>query len=73
MHSHGTGEAYFSAQDDQADRDSGDGVYLAAVLGRCGSIETVTVTLRLVLWRWLVGVDSRNLAVQRHGAGIGPA
>ena len=54
VHSHGLGEAYFSAQDDAADRGSGDGVYLAVVLGRCQDIKTATVAQRLVVWRWLI-------------------
>lgn len=49
----GHAEARFSAQDDAADREGGDGVYLAVVLGRCGSATTVTEAWRLVVWRWI--------------------
>lgn len=52
VHSHGAGAAYFSAQDDLADREGGDGVYFAVVFGRCGAVATMTETWRLVVWRW---------------------
>ena len=52
VHSHGFGEATFSAQDDVADATGGDGVYVAVVFGRCETIETVTEVWRRVVWRW---------------------
>lgn len=54
VHSHGAGAAFFSAQDDAADQTAGDGVYIAGVLGRCIDVTQVTVTQRLVVWRWLL-------------------
>jgi len=54
VHSHGAGEAFFSAQDDAADQTAGDGVYVAVVLGRCIDAAQVTVTQRLVVWRGLL-------------------
>ena len=54
VHSHGAGEAYFSAQDDAADQTGGDGVYVAVVLGRCVDPTPVTMTQRRVVWRGLL-------------------
>lgn len=54
VHSHGTGAAFFSTQDDATDQTAGDGVYVAGVLGRCIDVTQVTVTQRLVVWRWLL-------------------
>lgn len=46
VHSHGAGEAYFSAQDDSAD---GQGIYVAVVLGRCVRADSVTAVARVVV------------------------
>ncbi|MFZ1643253.1 MAG: Mov34/MPN/PAD-1 family protein [Candidatus Contendobacter sp.] len=52
VHSHGDGEAYFSVQDDRANREAGDSVYVAVVFGRCRAVETITEAWRRVIWRW---------------------
>lgn len=45
IHSHGRGDSFFSETDNQSDT----GIYLAAVLGRCHSPESVTVKVRVVV------------------------
>ncbi|MEE4377378.1 MAG: PRTRC system protein A [Candidatus Competibacteraceae bacterium] len=47
IHSHGHGQAYFSATDDVSDRKGG--TYIACVLGCCGAASTVEVVTRLVV------------------------
>jgi len=44
LHSHGAGDAYFSATDDLSE----DGIYIAEVLGRCGG-ATPTIASRFVI------------------------
>lgn len=46
IHSHGNGEAFFSAVDDASDV---HGVYIASVLGHCDSATTMTSMSRLVI------------------------
>jgi len=47
LHSHGDGEAYFSATDDASDREGG--IYLAAVIGRCRDKQPT--------WAWRLVVN----------------
>lgn len=46
VHSHGFGKAYFSGTDDKSDE---HGIYIAMVLGRCGSLSTIEAATRIVI------------------------
>lgn len=47
VHTHGDGPAFFSGTDDISDRQGG--IYIAIVLGRCGTANTLTATARIVV------------------------
>ncbi len=55
LHTHGEGEAFFSATDDESDRQGG--IYIAVVLGRCGPHQHMTQATRLVVNGLLLNVE----------------
>lgn len=63
-HSHGYGGSFFSPHDDKADREGGDGIYVAVVLGACRSLETITAVARLVVHGWLIPLPLLPWATQ---------
>lgn len=60
MHSHGAHAEYFSATDDLSDL-SREGPYIAVVLGRCESRETLKSCIRLVCPPYLIPLSSGDL------------
>lgn len=55
LHTHGQGEAFFSATDDDDDRTGG--IYLSVVLGRCGVAHGPTQATRMAINGHLIPVN----------------
>lgn len=60
MHSHGAHPEYFSAIDDESDM-SREGPYIAVVLGRCQSRETLKSCMRFVCPPYLIPLSPADL------------
>ncbi|UJJ60412.1 PRTRC system protein A [Rhodanobacter denitrificans] len=60
MHSHGALDAFFSSTDDAGDL-ARPGPYLAVVLGRCQSRESLSWVVRFVCAPYLIALDTERL------------